>query len=71
MSASTELTILSYVLSEVFMLVDILIRFTNFVLLCKDSGGVDGGDRDCLHWKAVCHIFVSCLVFVCKMKLLH
>ena len=29
------------------------------------------GDRDCLHWKGVCHIVVSCLVFVCMMKLLH
>ena len=64
-SASTELSILPYVLSEVVVLGDILIRFTSFVLLCKDSGGVVGGDRACLDWRVACHIVVS---FVCVMK---
>ena len=33
--------------------------------------GVDGGDGDCLHLKAVCYIVVSCLEFDCILKLLH
>ena len=50
------------------MLDDFLfICFTNFVLLYEDSGRI-GGDGDCLHLKADCHIVVSCLEFVCMLK---